>query len=61
MNKVMREVCKKDLSTIAGELINTYQADSIKINFLLAGKYESRLQEMLYQKQLGNDIEWLYV
>jgi hypothetical protein len=61
MNKVMREVCKKDLSTIAGELINIYQADSVKINFLLTGKYESRLQEMLYQKQLGNDIEWLYV
>jgi hypothetical protein len=47
MNKVMREVCKKDLSTIAGELINIYQADSVKINFLLTGKYESRLQEIL--------------
>lgn len=61
MNKTMKEIGKKDLSTIAKELINTYKADPVKINFLLTGKYESRLQEMLYQKSIGNSIEWLYV
>lgn len=61
MNKVMKQIGKKSLETIASELINTYQADPIKINFLLNGKYQSRLQEMLYQKSLGNSIDWLYV
>lgn len=61
MNKVMKQVCKKDLTTIASKLITIHNADPIKINFLLTGKYESRLQEMLYQKSIGNSIEWLYI
>lgn len=61
MNKVMKQVCKKDLSTIANELINKYDADAEKINNLLTGKYESRLQEMLYRKSIGDSIEWLYI
>jgi hypothetical protein len=61
MNKVMKQIGKKDLTTIAYELITVYNADPEKINFLLVGKYQSRLQEMLYQKSLGNSIEWLYV
>jgi hypothetical protein len=61
MNKVMKQIGKKSLESIANELVNTYEVDTIKINFLLAGKYESRLQEMLYQKQIGNSIEWLYI
>jgi hypothetical protein len=61
MNKVMKEIGKKDLSTIANELITKYNADAEKIKFLLTGRYESRLQEMLYRKSIGDSIEWLYI
>jgi hypothetical protein len=61
MNKVMKEVCKKDLSTIANELVNIYGANETQIAFLLKGKYESRLQEMLYRKNIGKSIDWLYI
>jgi hypothetical protein len=61
MNKVMKQVCKKDLTTIANELITKHNANPEKINFLLNGKYESRLQEMLYRSNIGNSIEWLYI
>ncbi len=61
MNRTMKMIGKMSLEKIADELINKWNAKEEKIKFLLNGKYESRLQEMLYQKQLGNDIEWLYV
>lgn len=61
MNKTMKMVCKLSLEDIAHELINKFKCDPIKIKFLLNGKYESRLQEMLYRSKIGDDIEWLYI
>jgi hypothetical protein len=57
----MKMIGKMSLEKIADELINKWNANEEKIKFLLNGKYESRLQEMLYRSQIGDDIEWLYV
>jgi hypothetical protein len=60
MNKTMKSVCKLSLDTIAKELIDIWALDPLLMNYLLKGKHESMLQEMLYEKRIGKDIEWLY-
>jgi hypothetical protein len=56
MDKVMEQINKKDLVSIAKELIETWKADALKVNFLVLINSRTELQEMLYWNIVKNKI-----